>query len=916
MTASISRAGRIRELFDEVADLEHAAQVAHLERSEPNADVRREVLELLGFDEKPLAMLDATPEVLAEAAGAAAPDLSTYVGRRIGPFLIEQVLGQGGMGSVFLARREDVGLTVALKLVRGALGDPVRVARFRQEASVLARLNHPYIAQLIDVGVAEDGTPYLAMEYVRGNPITTWCVEQRLDVPGRLRLFAELCDAVAFAHQQLIVHRDLKPLNVLVSPEGVVKLLDFGVAKLLDEDEDAVHTTANTRLLSPEYASPEQVMGTPVTTATDVHGLGILLFELLTGARPFTAASGRATDLFAAILRQEPRRPSLLMNAARASAGDLDAICLKALAKAPRDRYATVADLAADVRRHLDGMPVEARLPTLRYRAGKFVRRNRLGVGLGVLAAALLASAGGVFAWRVKETTDALTRAQELSAYLLDVFTSTDPAETRGIDAPLKSYLDLAVVYMDRLEGRPEEQAQLLTILSQAHVGLGDYARADSLAGQALDILRQLPGNDARVAASMVAQGNARFERGFQRDGSALLEAALPIQRRVLGDSAHATTETMLRLAEMLASQGRMAPADDFAREALALRLVNARRRDEAVADATVRLARVLALRGSREVEAERLLRVGLEIRASLYSPTDYRMDRSLTPLSQFLSERGRGAEAEEMARQALALRRQVYGEAHPRTITALNNVAFTLVSQRRIAEARSMYRQVVAHYERNLGGDHAMLAVAIKNVAWTFAMEGRVDSAATQLGRAIDMRTRLEGTNDPDVALLWWELGELQWAARQLAPAERSLQTAFDRMRLVFGESNPNTMRTGALLGAVLVNRGRIDDGERLLRPILAQQTSLLGDHHNDVFRSMSFVASALSARGKWDEALAMHQAALLKAREHVGYDDQIRRDVIAGLVQHYRAHGQPDMAERVQREEQGVARPARLPR
>ncbi|HEX7938485.1 MAG TPA: serine/threonine-protein kinase, partial [Gemmatimonadaceae bacterium] len=277
---SARRSDRVRELFDEVADLEHGARVAYLEREEPDVGVRDEVLELIGYDEAPAEILDVTVDVLAGVAGAATPDAESYLGRRIGPYHIEGVLGNGGMGTVFLAKRDDIGLQVALKLVRGALGEPSRIARFQQETAVLARLNHPFIAQLVDAGVADDGTPFLAMEYVRGSPINVWCAEQHLSTEKMLGLFVELCDAVSFAHQHLVVHRDIKPLNILVTAEGVVKLLDFGVAKLLDDDQESVETTAGTRLFSPEYASPEQVLGAPVSMATDVHGLGVLLYKL------------------------------------------------------------------------------------------------------------------------------------------------------------------------------------------------------------------------------------------------------------------------------------------------------------------------------------------------------------------------------------------------------------------------------------------------------------------------------------------------------------------------------------------------------------------------------------------------------------------------------------------------------------
>jgi tetratricopeptide (TPR) repeat protein/predicted Ser/Thr protein kinase len=907
---SMRRSDRIRELFDEVADLDQRSRVAFLEREEPDAGVRDEVMELVGFDEHPAGILEVTVDALAGLAGAATPDADSYIGRRVGPYRVEGVLGSGGMGTVFLAKRDDIGLQVALKLVRGALGDPGRLTRFRQEAAVLARLNHPFIAQLVDAGVADDGTPFLAMEYVRGSPINVWCDEQRLPVAKLLKLFVELCDAVSFAHQHLVVHRDIKPLNILVTPEGVVKLLDFGVAKLLGDESEAIDTTAGARLFSPEYASPEQVLGAPVSMATDVHGLGVLLYKLLTGSRPFGAGMTKQADILSAILRDDPGRPSALMKTRPSSVADLDAICFHALAKAPRDRYPTVATLADDVRNYLAGLPVGARLPTLRYRTGKFIRRHAVSVAIGSLAVALLLSAGGVFAWRVNETRVALAQAQQVSSYLLDVFKTTDPAETRGTDAPVKSYLDLAQLYMDGLSAQPEAQARLLTILSQAYLGLGDYKTADSLAARSLEQWRRLGGHDPEIAASLVAQGNARFELDDQKTATDAFRSALALQRTALGSERFETTETMLRLAEALVGHGGLEEAESLAREALAIRLGSPSRTSEAVADATMRLGRVLGANGGDDdLEAVRLLRVSLSIREELYGANDFRVDRSLTPLVVYLNDRGFGKEAEELARRALKLRRGVYGEGHPRTVAALNNLASTILAQNRVAEARDMYRQVVRQYEAAFGGDHLMLAVAIKNVANTFKRAGQLDSAEVHLTRAMQMRARLEGAGDQDVALLRFELGELQRTARAFDRAEASLREAYARLGTALGASNPATLRAGSLLGGVLLSRGKYEEAERMLRVVIERQTAVLGDVHADLARSISFLAASLTARGQYKEALPLHAKALQASRYTMAAWDLGRKEIVAAFMAHYRATGQPALAERVRLEEAGVA-------
>lgn len=911
---TLSRAERVRTLFDEVVDLAPAERITWLERSGAPPDVQAEVLELVRADEAPHTILDASHDALAEAAGVTTEgSVESFLGRNVGPYRIIDVLGHGGMGAVFLAERADVGLKVALKLVRGLLGDPSRIARFRREERALARLSHPFIAQLLDVGVAEDGTPYLAMGYVQGRPITAWCSEQALDVAGRLRLFLDLCDAVAFAHRHLVVHRDIKPSNVMVTPEGRVMLLDFGVAKMLEEgDEDRGLTHTGSRVLSPEYASPEQVRGEPVSTATDVHGLGVLLYEMLTGARPFGARGVGPTALMAAVVNDEAGRPSGRMDPKPAGVDDLDAICLKALAKAPGARYASVADLADDVRRHLEGLPVQAHLPTLAYRAGKFVRRHRVGVVIGALAGMVLLSGVGTVAWQAYQTKRALEEAQYLSNFLLNVFQATDPAETRGADAPMKSFLDLSMVYMDELRDRPALQARTLAILSQAYVGLGEYRTAENLARRSLE-LRRGPGGgaDADVAVSLVALGSAQFEAGDLAEASASLRSALGLERGALGVENLETTRTMLQLAEALGSQGEYAEAEGLAREALAVRLDITSRRSEEVADALSGLGKVLEVKGGSDPEAERLLRASLTMREELYGPDDFRVDRSLVPLGMFLTRIGRGEEGEALARRSLELRRRVYGENHPRVVAELNNLAEAILAQGRVSEARDIYRQVVSRYERAFDGDHPMLAVAITNLSGTFAQEGMLDSAEVHLRRALDMRLRMDGPDSPAAARLRHDLGVLQVEEGLLADAEASFRPAYRVQETALGSSNPATLRTQARLGDVARRLGRLDEAETILRATVAAQAETLGEPNPDLTRSLGFLGRVLTDQSRWEEAGAVHERALLLARTALAPLHPIRWEVVAGIMDYYRARGRPEDAERVRREEAGVAVP-----
>jgi Tol biopolymer transport system component len=381
----------VKRLFMGAAELRPEELSDYLQRECPDQDLRREVASLLDYSGEGLPSADAA---IASAAAAVAqepdPD-ERLIGTRLGPYRVEAIAGHGGMGAVYRASRDDAEFRqlVAIKLVRVAAESPETLRRFRQERQILARLSHPNIARLLDGGSTPQGVPYLVMEFIEGEPIAAWCDRQSLSVEERLRLFLRVCEGVEFAHRDLVVHRDLKPANILVTKDGTPKLLDFGIAKMLDPGaENEAATLTGLPVMTPDYASPEQVRGEPVSTAADVYSLGLILYELLTGkmAQPI---SGLTPDAIASVVcRTEPTPPARLKPQL---AGDLDYIIRMAIRKEPERRYASAGLLARDIQRHLEGHPVTARPDTLGYRSAKFLRRNRISVLAGVLIAASLA---------------------------------------------------------------------------------------------------------------------------------------------------------------------------------------------------------------------------------------------------------------------------------------------------------------------------------------------------------------------------------------------------------------------------------------------------------------------------------------------------------------------------------------------
>ena len=588
MDVSIEDWNTLSRLLDEALDLpveERDPWLDEITESQPElAPALRRLLEAHATDETNdvLARLPQLPEAaehVEQQANRGIAGLAT--GATVGPYRLLREVGRGGMADVWLAERADGAFTreVAVKLPLITRLRPDLVARFERERDILARLEHRHIARFYDAGVTDDGLPYLAMEYVAGQPITVWCDARTVGINQRIALFAQVLDAVQYAHANLIVHRDLKPSNILVANDGQVRLLDFGIAKLLGDEDGGTRETALTqmagRALTPDYASPEQIKGEPLTTASDIYSLGVVLFELLTGARPYKLKIDSPAQLELAIIDARVARPSTSIDAERASmrgksvrrlahvlSGDLDTIVLKALAKDPRERYATVAAFADDLALFSSGRPVQARGPSLWYRTRKFVRRNRLAVSAASVGAIALVSLAAVSLWQAKIAREQAAaaareahRAEAVQNFLLDLFSANsdqqaDPARARATTA--RELLDLGAARLQSaLQDAPETRAEVMRTLADMYYELQLEEQSAAISTQRVALLKQLYGpDDKRVAEALIALATA-LHATSRRDEilPALLEA-----KRILDvsgdDSSRLRAELLTRLAQ------------------------------------------------------------------------------------------------------------------------------------------------------------------------------------------------------------------------------------------------------------------------------------------------------------------------------------------------------------------------------
>ena len=537
----------------------------------------------------------------------------------IGRYRVESRIGDGGMSTVYLAVRDDdvYRQRVAVKVLGRGLNRPDLVARFRVERQILASLDHPGIARLLDGGTTDDGRPYLVMEYIEGVPLDEYCDGKRLGLDERIDLFRKICSAVEYAHQNLVVHRDIKPTNILVTPEGNPRLLDFGIAKLLEGAAlpgTSQPTTTGLPLMTPQYASPEQVGGGPVTTATDVYSLGVVLDVLLTGRLPYRLEAVPGESLERAVVEQDAERPSTAvarttrdggvrasdralergptleaLSAARGLrpqqlrrrlSGDLDNILLMALRKEPTRRYVSVGQLSEDLRRYRAGEVVVARRDTVGYRAGKFVSRHKVGVAAAAVALAVilgLAATMTAQAIRLARQRDEIRaerdKAVEVAALLEDIFAGSDPGQTRGETVTAREILDKgAARVMGTLQEDPETQAALALTIGKVYLGLGLPDRAGPLLQQSLAQRERLHGSDnVDVADSLLALGVLDQNRGELAAAESRQRRALDIQKRLLGDRDRKVGDTLTDLGVTLLSLARYAEAETIIREALSI---------------------------------------------------------------------------------------------------------------------------------------------------------------------------------------------------------------------------------------------------------------------------------------------------------------------------------------------------------
>ncbi|MEM7352441.1 MAG: serine/threonine-protein kinase [Acidobacteriota bacterium] len=925
MDAALFR--RVGEIFDAVQQRPVAQHPLFLDEAcGDDNELRRQVERLIKHDRRTTGLLDRPAWLDIDMVRPV--DLAA--GTRLGSYRIDQVIGRGGMGVVYRATRagDDFQRRVAIKVLPGG-GLRVREAwRFDRERQILASLEHPNIARLYDGGTTGDGQPYLVLEYVDGLPLTTYCDRHRLSGRERLELFLRVCAAVRFAHRNLVVHRDLKPGNILVDAEGEPKLLDFGIAKLLSADpaaERAQATQTHQRVMTLSHASPEQMLGEPITTASDVYCLGLILYELLCGVSPFAEALSKPYELLRRMHETGPPRltqalasrldsigPSATEIAALRSTslpglrkmlrGDLDTITSKALRHRPEQRYADASELADDVTRYLEDRPILAGSPGAGYRLGKFLRRHRAPLMVAAIASWVIVGLVGAFIStlldQVGQTEREKNKAERLAAFLTETFAVTNPEQAIGETVTARALLDAGAQRLaTELEGEPEIQALMLDAMGRIYQQIGLAEPALELLSRAVDLrLSEAATAPADLVASLTHLGAAQAAGGRMEDAERTLRDAVKRGARLDLDDGLAYAHALESLGLLRRQQYDFDAAESLFRQALDLR----QRAPETDAPGLARLQEELGtlMQEQGRFKAARTLHGrALESRRAHFGNRHPEVAKSLQELARVEHLVGRFASSEALYRQALAIDLEVHGERHQRTADAKNALALMLQDWGHTAEALVLLREA-AELTRQLSGETTEWATMASNLAVLLTKRGHYEEAEELFAKALDIRSRALGERHPLVGQTLLTLGRLYRRQGRLDLAEDYFTRA-----TVFAENLPAGHRARAYpslaLAHLLLERGQGAEAEALLLPALRE----LGASHTPGHWRIAMARADLGrSRQLQDDPEAAEQL-LLQALDQLSAtadDDSDRQHRVRGWLAHlYREWGKPERAK-----------------
>ena len=821
-----SRWRQIQEIFSQAADLpEEEQEMLVSDLCGTDGSLRLEVIQMLAEDRRENRLLDAGLEETARAVLDFGP-LPSLIQKQIGPYRLLRLLGEGGMGVVYLAERTDIGGQVAIKLLRDAWLSPMRRHRFRMEQQTLAQLNHSAIARIYDSNTLEDGTPWFVMEYAEGLPLTEYWSQKGGSIRDCLGLILRVCEAVQYAHSHAIIHRDLKPSNILVAEDGEVKLLDFGIAKQLNSDESMENRTiTGLRMMTLAYAAPEQIAGKAVGVYTDVYALAVLLYELLTGHLPLrnypSLTQGGATSLEenevekpSSLVRRN--RPEVRGQLSKAEWVDLDVLSLKGLEPDPDHRYRTVDALIRDLRAFLEGRPLEARPNRWSYTAGKFARRNRR--VLVSLAAMLVLTAATIvfYTLRLERARNAAlreaARTLRIQQFTESLFDGGDKSSGPAQDLKAVQLLDRGRLEAASLGGDTEMQSDMQETLGGIYQKLGKLDLAEPLLVAALDERKKLFGDEHRkVADALVALGLLRKDQGKLDEAESLVRQGVEVNKRTSSTSSNDTARSMVALGSVLEVRAKYDQAAQVLEAALKLHPQNK--------DATVETA------------------------------------ENLTELANVYFYQGQYDRSEALNNQALEIDRRLLGEDNPAVAQELNNLGAIAMNRGNYPSSEAFYRRALKIVEAWYGTDHPETAANLTALAQPLTFDKKDDEAQSLLERALTIQEHVNGPVNSTVATTQNQLGILAFQRKQFDVARNYFTRAMETWKQLFGEKCPSVAVAYSNLGSVCLEEKNFACSEKMYREAVTRFDTYAPNSLNDAVAHTK-LGRAFLREGRFAEA------------------------------------------------------------
>jgi eukaryotic-like serine/threonine-protein kinase len=874
MEMDAARWERIQAVFCQALDLPDPERLTLLAREcAGDPELRAEVLALLEEDARGNSLLERDlAHVAHEVLEEPLPVLRT-----IGPYRVLRVLGEGGMGVVYLGEHEELHHRVAIKMLRDAALSPARRERFAREEQTLAQLNHPGIARLYDADVLPDNTPYFVMEYVEGVPLTDYCEARHCSAAERLRLFRAVCEAVQYAHRQAVIHRDLKPSNILVTDgcrtgEAAVKLLDFGIAKQLEGlSTPADQTQTVFRLMTPAYAAPEQLRGEPVGVYTDVYALGIILYELLTGQHPHELAGLTPGQIETRVLEEQPEKPSTRarppvpggFGGVRPSAlspaawADLDVLCPKAMHTDPQRRYATVEALLRDLDHYRRGEPLEARPDTLRYWTGKFLRRNRRPAAAAALVAALIVGLVGFYTVQLTEQRDLAfaeaEKAAQISDYLIGLFEAGDPYAAEAEKLDVRALLERGERRAEELAGQPAVKAAMLNVLGRVHTQLSDFDRAESLLRRALE-LRRAQDEPLDVAESLSSLANLLIDTGDYDGAESALREALALRSRNLPPNHSDLATNLASLGSTHGYKGQYAEAEALHRLALRMRRASHGPLHEEIGGSLNALA-VAVYHQGRYAAAERYYREALAVNRAVFGPEHVSVTRITANLGKLHEELGDYAAAESLLTEALRIRRATLGNDHFETAIGLGQIAGLYNMMGEHGRAEPYLRESLAIRERILPPNHQSIGTTANGLAVALQHRGEYNEAEALFRRAVEIYRQSLGERHRFTGVALCNLAHLLFATGDLDAARAHFREGLSILEEVHPENHQELAHNRVRFGAVLVALRRFAEAEALLLRGYQTLEAQLGVEHTRTRQAAERLVELYEAWGRTEQ-------------------------------------------------------------